>query len=97
MTATRVLFHVQHLLGIGHWRRAAALAAAMQRAGLAVTVLAGGSPEAHGSAGFDIVQLPLARAADAGFKTIIDETGRPIDDAFRARRRDLVTERRQTL
>ena len=90
MTATRVLFHVQHLLGIGHWRRAASLAEAMQRAGLAVTVLAGGSPEEHGAAGFDVVQLPPARAADAGFKTIIDAAGRPIDDAFRARRRELV-------
>ncbi|HEX3500812.1 MAG TPA: glycosyltransferase [Stellaceae bacterium] len=90
MTARRVLFHVQHLLGIGHWRRAATLAEAMQRAGPAVTVLAGGSPENHGAAGFDIVQLPPARAADASFKTILDEQGRPIDDAFRARRRALV-------
>jgi predicted glycosyltransferase len=95
MTARRVLFHVQHLLGIGHWRRAAALADAMQRAGLAVTVLAGGTPEAADGAaanegGFATIQLPPARAADAGFKTILDESGRPIDDAFRARRRELV-------
>jgi predicted glycosyltransferase len=90
MTARRILFHVQHLLGIGHWRRAAALAQAMQDSGLAVTVLAGGSPEAHGAAGFDVVQLPPARALDVGFKTIIDAAGRPIDDEFRARRRDLV-------
>jgi predicted glycosyltransferase len=91
MTARRVLFHVQHLLGIGHWRRAAALAEAMQRAGLAVTVLAGGSPERTDRGdGFRTIQLPPARAADAQFKAIVDETGRPIDDAFRARRRDLV-------
>src|SRR5260221_9532456 len=92
MPARRVLFHVQHLLGIGHWRRAAALAAGMQRAGLAVTVLAGGDPQDNDERndGFATIQLPPARAADAGFKTIIDETGRPIDDAFRARRRDLV-------
>lgn len=93
MTARRVLFHVQHLLGIGHWRRAAALAAAMQRAGLAVTVLAGGTPEEGGvgsGGGFATIQLPPARAADASFKTILDEAGRPIDDAFRARRRALV-------
>jgi predicted glycosyltransferase len=90
MTATRILFHVQHLLGIGHWRRAASLAEAMQGAGLAVTVLAGGSPEARGAESFDIVQLPPVRAADAGFKTVIDAAGRPIDDEFRARRRDLV-------
>src|SRR5260221_4438522 len=92
MPGRRVLFHVQHLLGIGHWRRAAALADAMQRAGLSVTVLAGGMPEGDPSASapFATIQLPPARAADAGFKTILDETGRPIGDAFKARRRDLV-------
>jgi predicted glycosyltransferase len=91
MTARRVLFHVQHLLGIGHWRRARALADAMQQAGLAVTVLAGGPPEDDsGSASFETIQLPPARAGDAGFKTIIDAAGRPIDQAFKARRRDLV-------
>ena len=91
MTARRVLFHVQHLLGIGHWRRAAALAEAMQRTGLAVTVLAGGSTErGEPGGGFATIQLPPARAADAGFKTILDAAGQPIDDAFRARRRDLV-------
>ena len=63
----------------------------MQQAGLAVTVLAGGPPEAAGGrAGFETIQLPPARAADAGFKTIIDAAGRPIDEAFKARRRDLV-------
>ncbi len=94
MTQRRVLFYVQHLLGIGHWRRAAALAEAMQRAGLAVTVLAGGPAESHGEGqrdgGFETIQLPPARAADAGFRTIIDAEGRPIDAAFKARRRDLV-------
>ncbi len=91
MTGRRVLFHVQHLLGIGHWRRAAALAEAMQRAGLAVTVLAGGTPESSASGGdFATIQLPPARAADAGFKTLLDTAGRPIDDVFKARRRDLV-------
>ena len=92
MTARRILFHVQHLLGIGHWRRAAALAEAMQSAGLAVTVLAGGTPEHAGraSAGFATIQLPPVRAADAAFKTILDDAGRPIDEAFKARRRALV-------
>ena len=38
----RVLFHVQHLLGIGHLRRAAALAKACAGHGLEVTVASGG-------------------------------------------------------
>src|SRR5258708_37363488 len=88
MTARRILFHVQHLLGIGHWRRAAALARAMQQAGLEVTILSGGPAEAAAVAEpYAIVQLPPARAEDASFTTIVDAAGRPIDDAFRAERR----------
>lgn len=85
---TRVLFHVQHLLGIGHIKRAAAIARAAARAGHEVTVAAGGAPVP----GIDfgdarIVQLPPATAADATFKVLLDEAGRPIDDAWRERRR----------
>jgi predicted glycosyltransferase len=85
--AGRVLFHVQHLLGIGHWRRAALLARAMHAVGLEVTVLSGGPPEASPGEKFEIIQLPPARAADAGFATIVDAAGRPIGEAFRAERR----------
>jgi predicted glycosyltransferase len=87
MMRRRVLFHVQHLLGIGHWRRAAAIGRALQAAGFEVTMLSGGPAEAHGTEPFTVVQLPSAKAADAGFKTIIDAAGRPIDDRFRAERR----------
>ena len=38
----RVLFHVQHLLGIGHLKRAEILAQAMAKSGLEVTVAYGG-------------------------------------------------------
>jgi predicted glycosyltransferase len=92
MSGGRILFHVQHLLGIGHWRRAMALAAAMDRAGLSVTIVSGGSPEPDPPPGVAMIQLPAARAADAGFKTIVDATGRPIDAAFKMRRRDMVLE-----
>ena len=84
----RVLFHVQHLLGIGHWRRAALIARGLAAAGLEVTVLSGGPPEPGEAEPFQIVQLPAAHAADATFKTIVDEHGRPIDEAFRAARRE---------
>ena len=40
----RVLFHVQHLLGIGHLTRAAALARACAEDGMEVTVASGGEP-----------------------------------------------------
>ncbi|TWA69120.1 putative glycosyltransferase [Azospirillum brasilense] len=90
----RVLFHVQHLLGIGHDRRAALITRGLAEAGVAVTVLRGGHPVPgidYGPAA-EIVQLPPARAADSSFKTLLDAHDRPIDDAWRARRRAMVLE-----
>jgi predicted glycosyltransferase len=84
----RVVFHVQHLLGIGHLRRAELLARALTEQGIAVTVLAGGLPvpdENWGSA--TVVRLPAARTGDTGFQSLLDEAGKPIDDAWRARRK----------
>jgi len=88
----RVLFHVQHLLGIGHAKRGAMLARAMGREGLSVTVLSGGEPVPVDWGGAEIVQLPWARALDTGFKTIVDEAGQPLDPAFHARRREQALE-----
>ncbi|MDP6343164.1 MAG: glycosyltransferase, partial [Alphaproteobacteria bacterium] len=89
MTAKRVLFYVQHLLGIGHQRRGATLTRAMQRAGLEVTYVSGGHaiPNLNLDGG-RLVQLPSARAVDIYFKKLVDDDDRPIDDAWRQRRRD---------
>ena len=40
----RVFFYVQHLLGIGHLRRAATLARAMAAGGFDVLLVSGGAP-----------------------------------------------------
>jgi predicted glycosyltransferase len=89
--AGRVLFHVQHLLGIGHVKRAAALSRAIAGAGHELTVLSGGEPvEGIDWGGAELVQLPAVRALDASFKNLVDAEGAPLDDALRARRRDLV-------
>jgi len=83
-----VLFYVQHLLGVGHVKRAAALCRGFERAGLRVTVVLGGPPvDLADFGGATIVQLPTARTADTGFSAILDEDGRPIDDAWRDGRR----------
>ena len=85
----RLLFHVQHMLGIGHRIRADRIALACARAGFDVTVLEGGVPDGihPEQPGVTRVHLPPARAADAGFSAIVDaETGREIDDAWRVRR-----------
>ncbi len=86
---SRVLIHVQHLLGIGHLRRAALLARGLSAAGMDVVVASGGMPVARLDIGTArLVQLPPARSADETFKVLLDEHDRPIDDAWRARRRD---------
>jgi predicted glycosyltransferase len=83
----RVLFYVQHLLGIGHLRRAATLARAMDKAGLAVTVVSGGSAVPGLDIGnSEFRQLPPVRAVDLFFKVLVDENDVEIDDAWRARR-----------
>ncbi len=84
----RVLFYVQHLLGIGHLRRAATLTRAMSAAGLDVALVSGG----HKIPGLNIgggrlVQLAPTRAPDLYFKVLVDENDQPIDDAWRAARR----------
>ncbi len=86
---SRVLIHVQHLLGIGHLRRAAALARGLSAAGIEVVVASGGVPVPRlDLGGARLVQLPSARSADETFKVLLDENDVPIDDAWRARRRE---------
>ena len=79
----RVFFYVQHLLGIGHLKRAATLARALRAAGFDVTLASGGAPVE----GIGVLQLPPLRS-DASFKNLLDEHGKPVDEAWKARRRD---------
>lgn len=89
MSAKRVLVYVQHLLGIGHLKRAATLARALADESLEVTMVSGGQVvPGVAPAGVHWIQLPPAAAADAQFKGLVDETGRPVDDAWRAQRRE---------
>jgi len=79
----KIFFYVQHLLGIGHLRRAATLAQALEKAGFQVTLASGGRPVA----GYRVLQLPPA-SSDAGFKQLLDENGNPVDEAWKRRRRE---------
>ena len=85
----RVLFYVQHLLGIGHLKRAEILAEAMVAAGLEVTVALGGRPlpevPFHG---VKVAPLPSASIANEDFSMLLDAKGRHVDDAWRATRCD---------
>ena len=88
MSGGGVMVYVQHLLGIGHQMRAAAIIRAMQAHGLAVTCVSGGEPGGMPDlGGARLIQLPPIRAADASFRPLVDADGREIDEAGRARRR----------
>ena len=89
MSAPRVLFYVQHLLGIGHLARASRIVRALSDNGFAVTLVTGGMPvDGFPGPGIDHVALPAIAVGDGGFSALVDEKGRVIDEAFKADRRD---------
>ena len=91
MSRPRLLFYVQHLLGIGHLRRAATLTRAIQAAGVDVTLVSGGGPIPGLNIGdAKLVQLPPTRAGDPNFNALVDEAGREVDDEWRRRRTEML-------
>ena len=90
--APRVMLWVQHLMGIGHQRRAAAVALALAGRGADVVYVTGGPEVPDLAPGWPgrvrVVALPAARVADAGYRALVDASGREVDDAWRAARRD---------
>jgi predicted glycosyltransferase len=89
----RVLVYVQHLLGIGHLMRARLIAEALAARGFDVHLVSGGMPiGGRMPAGVRTVQLPPVRVSDASFTPLRGGDFNPVDDAFRARRRDLLLE-----
>lgn len=87
----RIFFYVQHLLGIGHLRRAAILARTLAEGGFDVLLVSGGAPVQLdlGSARFH--QLPPVRARDEQLRELSRLDGAPLDEDFReARRRELL-------
>ncbi|MCW6510585.1 glycosyltransferase family protein [Lichenifustis flavocetrariae] len=87
----RVVFYVQHLLGVGHLARAFRIAAALDEDGWSVDVLAGGVVPAGLDAGrATIVQLPPVSAGAAGMSALVHPDGRPFDADAQHARRDLL-------
>lgn len=85
----KVLIWCVHLLGIGHLRRAATLAQALQRSGLDVTLVSGGEHVPNlDAAPARFIELEPVRAVDRLFKILVDRNGTVIDEAFKAARRD---------
>ncbi len=93
MSGARVMLWVQHLLGIGHQRRAAVIARQLCRRGARVRYVSGGFPLPSLDVGdAELIQLPPARAADAAFDTLLDEHGEPVSPAWQRNRRDRLLE-----
>ncbi|MBE1509130.1 putative glycosyltransferase [Rhizobium viscosum] len=91
MTAPRIFFYVQHLLGIGHIARASRIANALVKDGFEVTVVTGGLPvPGFPGEGVRTVELPPVVASNIGFTGLADADGRPAGEEFLSNRRDLL-------
>jgi len=83
VTAPRVLFYVQHLLGIGHLVRASRVAAALRDAGCKVAVVTGGVPvSGFPGHGIESIEISPIKSADEAFSKLVDGAGEPVDDAL---------------
>lgn len=85
--APRVFFYVQHLLGIGHIARASRIAGVLHADGFDVTMVTGGTPvPGFPGKGIRHIELPPIAVSDGNFSGLVDIDGKPVDDAFKARR-----------
>ncbi len=84
-----VFVYVQHLLGIGHLKRVALLCRGLAAERLEVDMISGGMPVLGlDTGGARVIQLPSLKSGAGGFHDLVDGDDRPVDDAWKARRRD---------
>jgi len=89
----RVLFYVQHLLGIGHLMRSVRICEALSDINVNVTLVTGGMPvSGFPPTGIDHVELPPIAVRDGDFSLIVDSNDRLIDDEFKAKRSAMLLE-----
>ncbi len=85
----RALVYVQHLLGIGHLARIRRIAAGLAEAGVATTLVEGGTPTGIVPAvGVETIQLTPVRVAADAMSVLLHADGRPVTDVDKAIRRD---------
>lgn len=86
-----ILFWVQHLLGVGHLARTAALADACAGTGMDAHIASGGPPTAHASPkSATLHQLPVLRAADARFSGLVGDDGEAAGEPLWQKRRNML-------
>ena len=84
----RLLIYVQHLLGVGHLKRAALIAKEAASLGMDVLLVSGGKPLVHLDLGHaQIYQLPPA-FSDPDFSKIYSEDGNVVSQEWRDHRRE---------
>lgn len=83
------MVYVQHLLGIGHLRRASLLCNALDNNRFAVDLVTGGMPVSGPLLpGIKVHQLPPLRSLDGHFDKLVDENNKLIDGRWRKHRCD---------
>ncbi|MGI3903468.1 MAG: glycosyltransferase family protein [Janthinobacterium lividum] len=87
---SRILFYVQHLLGIGHLVRAGRIAAALAESFEVLLVVGGDMPPGLLPDGVSLFMLPPVKAGPAGFSALVHPDGSPFTDDDKAHRRDLL-------
>lgn len=87
MRGRSVFLYVQHLLGIGHLKRALVIARALAAAGFRVTVASGGQDvPLLNRTGLNWLQLPPATISELAFGKLLDARGQPVDEHWKAER-----------
>lgn len=91
MSRPRLLIYVQHLVGIGHFKRASVIGRAAAENGLDVTLMTGGeAPPDVDLGAVKLVQLPPVHAMEDDFSTLLAKDGSKVDDPWRVRRAEMV-------
>ncbi|PKH07994.1 glycosyltransferase family protein [Moritella sp. Urea-trap-13] len=81
MSAPRIMYYVQYLLGIGHVRRSSLIVQALCEQGAHVDVIFGGMPVPSMSFGTATMhQLTAVKSADSGFSGLVKADGSPVSD-----------------
>lgn len=87
---SRVLFHVNHLWGQGHFVRVHEIARAIASEGGHATIMNGGLDVPRDAVtGVSVINMPPVRSADERYTRLLDEKGAALTDEFRAMRAQL--------
>ena len=91
MMTKRIVFYIQHLLGVGHLNRSALISNELVKSGNEVHVILGGKeiPEVRFK-GAQRHHLPAAHASDPLFTTILDSYNEPISSNWKKQRCDIL-------